>query len=195
MNVKAPQHSITHEPVVIFEDDPAWDFERLREEGAIVTAEGRKAGKEQDREHPWCKYHLGETRYDLEAGDILQYVREGEKPVQFAIRRLPPAKFAKAQTKISATFANHDIEDPDGAGSIQAELAEMYVEMCQQGLTRIEGFDGSDDHPKWFVRRNGVVTTETIYEMIDRFGVLNVQALGAAAFRFSTRLSEPEKKR
>lgn len=116
LKIKPPTHAIDGLAVFISATDPAWDFERLAAERdaqvARALAERRDAAPEVERDAveltptertaavaraPVERYYAGATRYQPGAPDwaadgspstARAFLRAGEKPAEFGLRRL-----------------------------------------------------------------------------------------------------------
>ena len=116
IKLKPPTHSIDGLAVFISATDPAWDIDRLKAERdahvAVALAEKRDAAPEADRDAveltvaetraaiaraPLERYFAGKSRLQPDAPDwaadgspitARAYLRTGEKPAEFGVRRL-----------------------------------------------------------------------------------------------------------
>ncbi len=116
LRIKPPTHSIDGNAVYISAADPAWDLDKLKAERdaqvAAALAAKRDDAPEADRDAveltadevaaaaaraPVERYYVGKTRYQPSAADwsadgspttARAYLRSGEKPAEFVLRRL-----------------------------------------------------------------------------------------------------------
>lgn len=73
-----PQYRIDAPSVYVPLEDTAWDLERVNKEA-----------KEMDPEvHPVHEYLAGKTRFDIQAGPVLDYLDMEKGPIMFHFRRL-----------------------------------------------------------------------------------------------------------
>lgn len=110
MALRPPMHRADAPGRYIHVSDTAWDMDRILKEAEKL--------KSLD-EHPVMRYLAGLTRYDLDAEGVRGYLKPGEMPVVFVLRRL------KLQE-------HTDVLD------ITAPNARM-VRAAQLGVVRVEG--------------------------------------------------------
>jgi hypothetical protein len=73
--LRPPQYRADAPGRYIHASDDAWDHERIERE---------KLGDD----HPLVRYLSGQTRYDLDAEGVRDFLRKGAQPVVFVLRRL-----------------------------------------------------------------------------------------------------------
>jgi hypothetical protein len=167
----APAHRIDATPVLVLEDDSAWDRAR-------ITAEISKLKKQGDR-HPFAVYQSGETRYDLGAvvrlpngteAKVTDYLDIGQA-WQFELRRLSWSEvYAIEQTIRSNPPVGHAMA-------------------CRMGLVKIVG----PGAPKMEHDAAGNVTDESMQALFDLRASLPA-LVGQAVFSASLPLTASEKK-
>lgn len=79
---KAPKHSVSAPAKYIDVNDSAWDHERINAELEALERDGDPLS------HPYMRYLNGETRYDLGAEGILEYLDQSKEPETWHLRRL-----------------------------------------------------------------------------------------------------------
>lgn len=167
----APQHRVDATPILVLEDDTAWDKPR-------ILAECAKLRKNADR-HPFAVYQSGETRYDLgavtrlpngEEHRVTDYLDMGQA-WQFELRRLTWQEF-------------YAIEQ-----SVRSNPSIGFAQACRIGLVRVTG----PGAPKVEHDVTGLVTDETMQALFDLRASLP-SIVGQAVFSASLPLSVAEKK-
>ena len=170
-----PIQRIDHIPVVILQEDSAWDRDRINYEAGVLRGdEPDERGRppfEKWEHHPVYRYHAGDTRYDI--GPAEQYLREGDEPSRFTLRRLSHAEFVQVETM---------------QGQGRGPEARLYA--LKRGLAEVSGLDGftlptGNDH---------VLDEQAIAKLRARIGDNGLTYLGNAVIIASRRLTEPEKK-
>ena len=170
MSLNIPQHTPDATPWLISEKDDAWDHARINSE---IAAHGLS-----EDEHPFTRYQLAETRYDLDAPftlpdgqtvPIRDYLRDEHPPARFKLRRLTPDEFATTQDYL-----------------LRGASSQAYTYAAKVGLTGLEGIDGVT-----FKKRRGQLEPKLV-ELLHRAGVL--LEIGSAVYLLSKPLTEAEKK-
>lgn len=121
MGLRPPKHRIDAEPRFILAEDDAWDHERINRERADLAARKADGTASRDEKHPVDAYAAGDTRYDLGASGISEYV-DLAQAWQFVLRRLLSTDFYAIDAMLSR-----------GARLL------AYRQACVQGLVRIDG--------------------------------------------------------
>lgn len=170
--MKPPQHRIDATPTLILGDDPAWDMDRLEAE---LTTQGP---------HPWRAYIHGETRFDLHAeihgGTAADYLRSGEQPTTWTLRRLGVANVARVQDMLTREVRS------DAPNAMSA----IWLECLRHGIAAVDGPGAVE-----IDERHGRLTEATLDRIFDAHGMDAISQLGAAIWTLSQPLSDAEKKR
>lgn len=170
---RPPQHRADVPGVFIPRSDGAFDRDRYDREVARLEADGGDRSA-----HPIERYYSGETRYDLQAVEVLfgesvcagDYFR-GEDPERFTLRRLDWSQWHQVMSLIeSGSFS-------------QAQLlaARVGVAGVENSTIKLTGAAA------------GMLTHDDMQRLFDADPGLP-SALGFAAWRYSRPLSESEKK-
>jgi hypothetical protein len=184
----SPQHDITGHALFIPEDDGAWDMERIDAE----VAEMRKAAKfegtekiivtEDDpgRQHVFWRYWNGDTRFDLEAEGVSEYLDQSKSPETWHLKPL------SSDTR---------------ARSGRLQNGGMFHEACKvAALEALVGVENAPSEVADLIARRGKshkgapVTDEQLIAALDSISLGLVADLGSAAMRLSRDLSREEKK-
>lgn len=169
-----PSHRIDATPILVLEEDSAWDKPRIEAERKAL-----KDAKHDPDRHPVAVYHSGETRYDLGAtvrmpdgseGKAIDYLNVGEA-FQFVLKRIPWSSVYAIQQSVGASFM------------VGNSLA------CRLTLERVDGVGA----PKIEHDKLGMVTDESMQALFDLRPSLPV-SIGVAGFQASMPLSPAEKK-
>lgn len=156
MSLRPPRHRADAPGQFISNHDSAWDFERIEADASLRDTNG-----------PWFRYYSGATRYDLQASDVRQFIREGERPTVFILRRLTLAEYARVT----------GIDD-----------RERLLRAAELGVVGVEnGGDAGFIADKW----RGAEDVQRAFE-IDAELPFN---LGAAVLNYSRPIDEAEGKR
>jgi hypothetical protein len=200
--MKPPQHSIDALPTYIAPNDPAWDFERLSSEPFRDDGHPWQqyyAGETRyDLDAPvrWtevracpcngpdsaCEKCGGSGREEVRRTNaIREYLREGEHPLEFVLRRLGVPEWSRAKSM----FARNLRTDDDDFG----ELSFFCV---RNGICKIQR--GAEVIYDWGDSRRPVPET-IIRAMVDMLPDHNlVDEVGTAIYRASQEPTEAEKK-
>lgn len=180
IKLKPPTHAIDGLAVFISSHDPAWDFERIAAE-RVARVDAAAARTPAENSHavalsPVERYYAGKTRYQPDAPDwgadgkpttARAYLRDGEKPAEFGLRRLGFRAFQEVAA----------LDEP------RARL----VEACRLGLRSIT----ADGH-RWRAAGDGPAPDEQI-EVLHAARPDLVTEIGAAVILLSRALdSEAE---
>lgn len=109
----APSHSLLARALYIPADDSAWDHERIDKEAAEIRREAgweperpephdtdvslaakqrrnfiTDPARDQETGHPFFRYQMGFTRYDLDADHLRDYLDESKNPERWTWKRL-----------------------------------------------------------------------------------------------------------
>lgn len=172
MGIKAlsiPSHDANATPWLVSENDDVWDNSKIDSEKELFKL---------DRHPVTDAYHMGETRYDLDAPITLpddrivtvrDYWRAGVEPARFKLRRLNSDESATANDMLA-----------------RGQRSAGYQYAAKRGLTGIEGVEGV----KFKKDRGGV--DEKLVELLHRAGVLI--EIGAAVMLLSRPMEAAEKK-
>ena len=185
IKLKPPTHAIDGLAVFISSHDPAWDFERIAAErqARIEQVAGPFVREERSVEvaravalSPVERYYAGKTRYQPDAPEwgadgkpttARAYLRDGERPAEFGLRRLGFRAFQEVAA----------LDEP------RARL----VEACRLGLRSIT----ADGH-RWRATGDGPAPDEQI-EVLHTARPDLVTEIGAAVILLSRALdSEAE---
>jgi hypothetical protein len=104
-----PLHRIDSTPIYIFEDDDAWEHDRI----------GEEIGAEVNLDHPLVRYYAGLTRYDLDT--VRDYFDRDKRPAMFVLKRLGVREYARAL---------------DMAANIGDREAQLFA--AEHGLVRVD---------------------------------------------------------
>ena len=185
IKLKPPTHAIDGLAVFISSHDPAWDFERIAAERQARIEHAKADGQDGLTAaetaaavalSPVERYYAGKTRYQPDAPDwsadgkpttARAYLRDGERPAEFGLRRLGFRAFQEMTA----------LDEP------RARL----VEACRLGLRSIT----ADGH-RWRATGDGPAPDEQI-EVLHTARPDLVTEIGAAVIRLSRALdSEAE---
>lgn len=177
---RPPQHRADATPVLIINDDDAWDHERIdREFNEIkeINKTREKADRLELSDHPYSRYQSGMTRMDLDArapwrGEnpaAADYLKADAAPVRFTLRRLRWREY-------------HRVIGMIGSGT------EAALKACQLGLVSVEGEPSLEMDPDAAERSDA-----DMQRLHDFFPGLAVQ-IGNAVIAASLPLRDDEKK-
>ena len=169
MGLRPPRHRIDAQPILIIGEDDAWDHKRIESERASLAIQ-RADGKAVDK-HPVDAYLAGDTRYDLGASGVVEYV-DMSQAWQFVLRRLQSTELYA----IDAMLAR-------GAKLL------AYRQACVQGLVRIDG----PGAPTVQRDASGSLETSTVEALFQLSAGLPA-AIGEAVYVASLALRPDEKK-
>ncbi|MEM6988919.1 MAG: hypothetical protein AAF721_00435 [Myxococcota bacterium] len=152
-------------------DDPAWDSVWVDE-----LTELQEAGSGGAATHAMARYYSGETRFDLNAaGDDdrtpASYLREGESPVLFSLRRLRMTELTKCRSL-----------DGDAGAELAFRLSCVGIDNGPSGM--------SFNPPK----PGRLMSDATLQEVADYLGAERIYAAGHAALKASRAPLYAEKK-
>jgi hypothetical protein len=186
----APSQPVDHTPILILEDDDAWDRERFVYELDVL------AGKDPDErgrppynsheEHPLLRYFRGQTRFHLD-DEVSSYLLPDRTPLRFTLRRLDEHQWRMVERR-----------DEEGNRSDARYVALRY------GLDKVEGaaLEVRSGHPverpveiKLRSGDDGPITEGALTKLRNLLGDDNLRILGAACKNASRRLLDHEKKR
>lgn len=200
----SPQHDLTGPAIFVPPGDTAWDKEkieaeivqlridagiepakaralnvvehdRIRYNPAVVWADDSDPG----REHVWVRYMLGETRYDLEAEGIRNYLDETKEPETWHLKPMSSRERAVVNRQ---------------------EAAGREVEACHMAaLVCLTGADNAGEVGALLENREGnvggkPVTDQRIMDALDNLSIDLAHMIGTAARYLSRDLSPQEKK-
>jgi hypothetical protein len=92
-----PVHRVDHPPILIASVDLAWDNDKIDADHKAIQAGTAEWPTLAD--HPVARYATGVSRYD--AATIKPWLRPGEEPARFALRRLNMAEHNEVQRLLS----------------------------------------------------------------------------------------------
>jgi len=185
---RPPNHRVNATPVLIINDDPAWDQERIAKDVAEATAENERRKEDEETpgdadqidigEHPYFRYQRGETRFDLDAqtpwrGTPLSasdYLLPGEEATRFVLRRLRWNDY-------------HRVLSLAGQGN-EAKLC-----ACRIGLVRVEGC------PDLRIDKDATYRSDDEMQQLHDLEPRLALLIGSAVWEASQPLRESEKKR
>lgn len=170
---RPPQHRADTPGTFIPRNDSSFDKDRFDKEIAKLDAEGGDKGS-----HPIERYYSGETRYDLQATEVLfgegvcagDYFKK-EDPERFTLRRLDWSQWHAVMALI------------EGGQFGQAQLlaARYGVSGVENSTIKLSGAQA------------GLLSHEDMQRLFDADPALP-SSLGFAVWRYSRPLSDAEKK-
>ena len=164
-----PQYACDIKSVFIHMNDPAWDFDRIHKE---EKAEWKK--NKTFIHHVW-KYMAGQTRYDITANGVHEYIDETKRPHKYLFRRLTILEMEGCRALLTG-------EVTDAA----------YREAFRLGLDDIQNLDELDI--KEIDRPGERLPMKTLERLKVLVGEQYMYDVGAAIIRASSDLVDTEKK-
>lgn len=171
---RPPQHRADAPGVLILRTDSSFDADRYDREIQRMRDEGLDLAQ-----HPIERYYAGETRYDLQASDLLfgapvcagDYFRAAEGPERWLLRRLDWEQWHRV-------FALMQAGQIDQAQLLAARYGVAGVEGSPLRLAGTE---------------TGMLTHDDMQRIFEADQILPT-VLGFAAWRYSRQLTDAEKK-